>query len=428
MSRPSRTALRTVLTAGAVALLVGLAGRAEVRVDWTSNARYTLSLGTRELLAALPADVSLLAFVRRAGNDGARARAADLLAAYARESDRLEWRLVDPEEDPRLAREHGVTVDGTVILSAGDRREVVHRVDEESLTAALAKLARARTPRVRFLEGHGERSPGDRGPDGVSGLAEALAASGFAVDRLLLARESPDPVDADLVIVAGPRSDLDPAEAEWLARRFAAGAAVLVLVDPRPLPELERIVAQAGVALPAGVVLDPGTRIWGADASVPVVTDYARHPVTEALRPGGGVVPTFFPVARPLRVEPGATDAVRVLLRAGPEARVEGEADADGPPALAALAGPDGRLLVVGDSDFAVNGNLGLSGNRALALAAVEWLCRDADAGFHVPPRPRERPRLLSSAELTRRVTAPALAIPLLFALGGGLAIRRRRR
>jgi len=82
---------------------------------------------------------------------------------------------------------------------------------------------------------------------------------------------------------------------------------------------------------------------------------------------------------------------------------------------------------VIGDSDFVANGNLELSGNRLLALSVVEWLARDEDERI-VPPRPIERPRLLAESEFRRRVTAPALALPFLFAIGGIVAVTVRRR
>ena len=220
---------------------------------------------------------------------------------------------------------------------------------------------------MRFLSGHGELSPLDRTADGLSRLAEALTTAGHRVSELLLVIEDPDPTEADLVIVAGPRQDLFAEELDWLGRRLDAGGAVLVLIDPRPLPRLEAFLAELGVIAREGVLLDPRTRLYGADASVPVVTDYARHPVTDPLQPGG-VVPTFFPVARALEPRPEVA-RTEVLARTGADARVASDDSVTvGAMPVAVLAENEGSLLVIGDSDFAANGNLELSGNRVLAI------------------------------------------------------------
>ena len=421
-----RAGIRTLLAVAIGSAILAVATRYERRLDWTPDARHTLSLGTRDLLSRLPADVSVLAFARRGGDGRERDRLGDLLARYSLETDRISWRLVDPDGEPRLAEEYGVSSDGTVVVEMAERREVVSRADEETITGALARLVRNRTPSVRFLAGHGELSPADRTGGGLSSLAEALAGTGYHVSELQLAVEEPDPAAADLVVLAGPRQDPLPGELNWLGRRLDAGGAVLVLIDPRPLPRLEAFLAERGITARPGVVLDPRTRLFGADASVPVVTDYARHPVTDPLQPGG-VVPTFFPVARALDPN-GNVPRTTVLARTGGDARViDADSSGVGPFPVAVLAEGEGALLVIGDSDFVANGNLDLSGNRVFVLSAVEWLARDED-DWIVPPRPVERPRLLTGSEFRRRVTAPVLALPVLFAIGGIVAVSGRRR
>jgi hypothetical protein len=117
-----------------------------------------------------------------------------------------------------------------------------------------------------------------------------------------------------------------------------------------------------------------------------------------------------------------------VLARTGADARiVDGDSEAVGPWPIVVLAEGGGSLLVIGDSDFVANGNLELSGNRVLALSAVEWLARDENERI-VPPRPVERPRLLASPEFRWRVTAPSLALPVMFVIGGVIAVAGRRR
>ncbi|MCA9751366.1 MAG: Gldg family protein [Gemmatimonadetes bacterium] len=425
MTGPIASAGRFLLVAAAAAVVLAVAERTDRVSDWTADRRLTLSVGTRERLASVDRDVEIVAFFRRGGEEeAARANVAGLLESYSRESARVRWRFVDPEAEPREAERAGAG-DRMLVVRAGDRTELVRSASESTLTAALGRLLRPRNPVVVFVGGHREKSPQDPGRDGLSGLGAALADQGIRTDVLAPVDAQTPPEAPDLVVLAGPRIDPSPAELEWLAGRLDAGGAVLVWLDPAPLPRLESWLAERGIAPGHRAVLDPRTRLFGADASVPVVTDYAPHAITDALRPAGGVVPTFFPVARAL----DATAArATVLLETSAEAREEGE-DVPASRALGVCveqeSGAD--LVVVGDSDFAANGNFALSGNGTLAVSMIEWLLRD-DADVAVPIVPVVRPRLLSESEFRARVTTPALALPVVCATIGIAVVARRRR
>ncbi|MEZ5066558.1 MAG: Gldg family protein [bacterium] len=425
MTGPLASAGRFLIVVAAGAVVLAVAERTDHASDWTADRRFTLSVGTRERLAAVDRDVEIVAFFRRGGEeDAARANVSGLLESYSRECARVRWRFVDPESEPREAEQAGAG-DRTLVVRAGDRTELVRNASESTLTAALGRILRPRNPVVAFVGGHREKSPQDPGRDGLSGLGAALGEQGIRTD-VLAPRDPETPPEApDLVVLAGPRLDPSPAELDWLARRLDVGGAVLVWLDPAPLPRLESWLAERGIAPGHRAVLDPRTRLFGADASVPVVTDYAPHAITDALRPVGGVVPTFFPVARALDV---TAARATVLFETSAEAREEGD-DVAAARALGVWveqeSGAD--LVVVGDSDFAGNGNFALSGNGTLAVSMIEWLLRD-DTDVAVPIVPVERPRLLSDAEFRARVTTPALALPLACATIGMVVVTRRRR
>lgn len=427
---------------GLAVLLVAAAGRFDVRRDLTFDGRNTLAALTERVLAGLDRDVEAIAFVDRGRSD--RAELTALLERFARVGPRFRYRLTDRAREPLVAERLGVAADGVIVLRAGERREAVRALDEAGLTNALVRLSRTEGRRARFLVGHRERSIRSASPDGLSRLAADLGSLGVATGELLLQTGEDPLAAASVVVVAGPRQDLFPEEILRLEEHVAAGGRLLVLADPAPLPRLAAFLGALGAELGDDVVLDPRTRLYGADATVPVVTRYARHPVTDPLA-GGALVPTFFPVAR--SVSPAAGSLVvetlastgehawgerdtESLVTGGAPAPDDDELRGPVPIAVAGVHPESGApaLIVVGDSDFATNGNLDLSGNRDFCVNAIEWLLRDADHIALRPPRTSARPLVLDANEFRRAVWIPAFGLPLVTAAIGFFVHRRARR
>src|SRR5689334_7934936 len=106
---------------------------------------------------------------------------------------------------------------------------------------------------------------------------------------------------------------------------------------------------------------------------------------------------TFFPLVRSVRPAMPAVEGVTVepLLTTNertwaetdmknPEVRLEeNKGDIKGPVSIAVVATKDAgdkkksRLVVFGDSDFAVNGFFGVQRNGNLFINAVSWLAQD---------------------------------------------------
>lgn len=419
-----RRAAAFAATAAAVlvgaAVTLGVAGALDQRFDWTSDARFSLSVGSQQVVSGLEAPVELVAFVRGDREDPERRRVGALLETYAAASPRIMFRLVDPDAEPNLRDEFGVRSAPALFAVAGDRREEIASASEPEVTQALVRLSSRSAPELWMLAGQGERAAGDPSAAGWSQLRQRLVARGLPPRVVSPADGLPAPDERALVVVADPEVGWPAVVPEWLDAVLAAGGAVWMAVEPDAPRAAVAWLAGHGVEV-AGTLTDSRTRLYGADDSVPVVTDYEKHPVTDELREST-VIPTFFPGATALRGAAGA--GVRPLLLASPTARVDGR-PVPGPPALAVLAAAD-RLFVVGDADFASNACLGLSGNGLLAVGSVEWLT-DGDEAPPVRVAGRQSPRLLTRDEFAWRVTAPALAVPGLFLFLGVLGNRRRR-
>ncbi|MFH1681366.1 MAG: GldG family protein, partial [Candidatus Eisenbacteria bacterium] len=408
------------LLLGAVVLA---ADRSGLRIDLTASGEHALRPATLEVLGRLREPVAAIAFYRP--EDPGASLARDLLERFAGASPRFTFSIVDPDRNPGVARNLGVRAYGAIVLEVAGRRETVFARDESEISAALLRLEEE--PRaVGFLIGHGERDPAATGEEGCSRAAERLRRGGLRVERLPLSPAGKIPAEIDVIVLAGPVRPLLPGEEEVLDRFVRRGGRLAVLVDPESHLSINALLGRFGVEAGAGVVVDPSSRLYGVDMQVPVVVEYDRHDATRALRGA-----SLFPGARPLLLgsvkaagelrslfrtgESAWEETDSLLLAAGKAVFEEGE-DRMGPLQLGGVVsvpaegGGTGRILVVGDSDFASNRFFEVGANGDLFVDLVGWLARD-DGPLGIRTGTQESQPLLLSASEADSLTALSLGI-----------------
>ena len=401
----------TAVAAALAVVLYALAGLFPAQADLTGNRRYSLAPQTLQVLDSLPADLAALpdsaaadhvmvyAFYQRL--DPARDITEALLKSCARATDAFRFRIVDPETDLDLVRRFDVKVTRTVVITAGQRHVSVLQPEEGTLVSAVYRLVTGRETLVCHLQGHGEhRLDSDERP-GYSTCAMVLRDQGYKVRSLFLGENPVVPEGCGVVIVAGPRTEPDPRELEALDAFLARGGAVLGLFDPPTPARWVEWAAGRRVGLTGAVLVsaDRAGEEYGVSARTIVIGDgYGDHEISRPLK---GVV-TVFPLAQPLAEvgEPDSTIAGAILLQTSdltwaetdPNTMFSGRPEFDrirdirGPLPLAMAieqrngAGtPPGRLVIVGNSEFASNANINLGGNRDLLLNSLAWLAKEKD-------------------------------------------------
>lgn len=412
IDRHTRRSLRlqnAIFTALLLALMTLLGWLAETfshSGDWTATGRHTLGGESREVIELLDEPVAVTAYV---GPDPVTRRGIeDLVNRYRRAGLEVELEFVNPDTDPGLARDLGLRSGGEIILRRGDAEQRLQRLDEAEFTNALARLARTEERWVVFVEGHGERDPlGDANHD-LGELGQALEQRGLNIQTINLARTPRIPDNADLLVIAGPRSDYLPGELASLERYLDAGGNLLWLAEPEGRERLRGLAELLGIERLPGVAVDANAEAYGADTpDFAVITDYGEHAVTD-----GFDAITLFPQAMALEATGERGWRARPLLRTGDrswtetgpiEGRIGFDADAGetaGPLVLglaatrgtqADHASPAGqRIAVLGDGDFLSNAYIGNGGNLDLGARLVNWLVADDERIEITPRRPAD--------------------------------------
>ena len=430
------------------------------RWDLTGAKQYSLSDQTKKVLADLKDPVTVRVFARSEDFQ----RYHDRLDQYTYQSKLITTEYIDPEKKPAMAQQYGVTALGTVVFDYKGRNEKSTSDGEQELTNALIKVIQGRQPKVYFTQGHGEKDTASSDRGGYNAINTALTSDNFVVDKVVLAQVAAVPADADVLVIAGPKTDFLGPEIDMLKAYLQRGGKILLMLDPvikadQPAPAgLQALLKDWGIDAGNDVVLDVSGmgRLIGTDESVPVAASYPPHAITDNFN-----LLTAYPLARSMSPIEGGSNghtAQRLVetsrsswaetnlksLTGGEPAKLD-DADKKGPVSLAAAVsgpaapGPDDakkndaakpvetRIVAFGDSDFASNTAINVQGNRDLFLNSVNWLAQQENLISIRPKDPEDR-RVTLTADQERRIFyLTVLIVPGLVLLAGVQTWWRRR-
>lgn len=418
------------------------------RWDLSSAGVNSLTDASKQVLDKLDGEVEILAFV----GPQDKAFVEEVSKVYAYYTDKVKWRIVDPQVSPEVAQRENISTIPTLKIKSGDRVATVDRVEEEAITNGLHKVATEAQKKVYVLEGHGEPGIDDKQTATGMGLfGDTLRNQNYEVTKLFAA-EAPIPDDAAALIVGtGDRSHF-PAELEKIKTYLQKGGSVLFLLEPQRDPELVAFVRELGVRVGDDIILDQTMRLFegvtiGTDA---VVSQYGDHPSVKPLterslfsvarsvsppvtedRPGP--IP-FAPLAYTSSTSWAETDVDRVFS-AGEAEREDNDIHGPVPVGAAgsanvAVLGGEGakafKVAVFGDTSFLTNAYLRQLYNDALGQSVVGWLAGE-ESLISIAPRVVRASRAYLGEEEARSVFyLSVLVLPELILLAGIIVWWRR--
>lgn len=472
--------LKSLNHAAQVLLILGLiigcnlfSMRYFLRWDLAAEGRFALSPETRAYLRDLDQPVRVIVTIPQASPRPEEqlllryvTRLLDEYAYASRHQGafRVTPEFVDIYQDLQraeiLSREFGLDQINALLVVAGDRRKLIAANDilrfqdqkpvafngEASLTSAIMEVTQEASPKLFFLQGHQEVTPGDASPQrGLSRLAEELQKRNYTLESLDLTAVERVPEDCAILIIADPQGPLLASELEKI-RTYLVDRAGHLLIWSRPGKELgmEALLTEWGIQSPPSSVVepDPGYREAGG---VLLLRNFGEHPITESLiqnqtfvvsGPARPVLPTppRPPDAR-LQITPLLATSSKSWLERSTllpsEARFDPEFDTAGPVPVAVAAErrassqlgievPGGRVAVFGSPDLFANQRVSSIGNVSLFFNTLNWML-DRDRMLAIPPQPIEEYQLSLSESDHLHLLLYFLLVPGLTALTGFL-------
>ncbi len=460
------------------------------RLDLTPGRAYTLAPATRMLVASLDdiVTIKLFASAELPAEVALMKRDLDDMLGDLRSAGKGKIKVVekDPAEDAEAKRDaQALGVDPVqfnvvgkselqvkegylgIVVQYADANEAipfVRRTDdlEYKLAAAIRGLTRARKPTVGLIV-----AMDDWGQDGrVFNMLQEQLAKSYTVQALSLGDSVPPSDSIRTLIIAGQPDSLRAPTRLWFEQFVARGGSALLMTTGAPIegrtpkasarePVWNSLIAPFGVKVRADLVYD-----LSSNQLVPVPGPgggqvFQPYPFWVRAQPGGETVVTdgvgeiFLPWVSSIETLKGARTTVHPILTTS---RVGGVAEGDidlSPtrdfpsvdlaqrvvgvtvePTAGNPAGPRGRLVLVGNMEFATDRYAGSAQeNTVLALNAVDWLSQD-ESLISIRSRDRRPPRLLfSSPALQQGVKyGNVILLPLLIAAAGAVRLVRRRR
>lgn len=271
------------------------------------------------------------------------------------------------------------------------RSEQITYADEKEISNVIVRLANPGKRNVYFLTGHGEFVLEGNSEAKYSLVKTTLEAKNYTVQTINLLNSSSIPEDALAIIIAGGKTPLNEKEVSLLKDYLKKGKAVVWLDDPSAESGIKAAddLFSAYIKSDWGITVDDDLMI-DTNSSIPTVLvadSYGDHPITNKM---GGFA-ALFPGARSIQYDPdnkqvvvdplvsssisswGETDITSISnQKVSPDATT----DRIGP-VLVALAATNsdtkGRLVVIGDADFANDGSFTQSGNGTLLINTIDW-------------------------------------------------------
>lgn len=422
----------------------GLTSRHHLRFDLSQNKVNSLGPQTLKVLEDLDRDVMIHVFHKKGQKQAVRARA--LLDLYSYHSDRIKYQIINPEENPGLARRFKVRDYGVFVLTSKNSREKIKNPEERELTNALFRLGGDAVKHIYFLTGHGELSLNNQKQNGLSSLNKLLKERNYTTSELFLAKQEKIPQNASLVVIPGPEKPLLEQEIKKLNSYLAKGGGLLILLEPTHDAGLSKWLEQKGIKIKQDLILDPASLEQGGNLAWPTVMNYADHPITGPLKKTA----SYFPLSRSVTLSvkmPPRAKGEELLFTSGQawaetnmeqleqgKANFDRKEDQKGPLSLGAvLSWPVGKkkragLAVIGDASFITNIHLLYLGNLDLIQNTISYLARQNNLISITPKTQKTQPLLLTAPQKKLFLLIPVILLPGAILISGLVVYIRRRR
>ncbi|MFN5067902.1 MAG: GldG family protein [Aphanizomenon sp.] len=457
--------------------------RYHLRLDLTDSQLFTLSPQSRELVSNLPETMKVWLFSKEQNIQD-----RELLDNYHRQSNKFKFEYVDPQLKPGIAEKFGVKDYGEVYLEFQNKRQVVQiiseneRLSEVKLTARLQQITSSKTAKIYFLQGHGEH-PLSASKGAISQAIQGLIDKNFITSGLNLAEQPQVPDDAAVIVVAGPQKELLTGEVTALQNYLNRGGNLLLMIDPNTNPKIDTILKDWGVRLDNRLAIDTsGANLQLGPAAI-LVTEYGQHPITKDF----GKNISVYPLTRPLEIDSVSGIESMALLKTKPYPSSWAESDQKseklefnegkdlkGPltlgvaltrklsnqtsptptpiptnsptpiptnsptpirtnsptpiPTNSPATAKESRLVVFGNSNFAVDGLFGQQLNGDVFLNSVSWLSQQDQQLLSIRPKEPKNRRIIISTFQANLLTISALFLLPLIGLVTGFIIWWKRR
>lgn len=381
------------------------------QLDISAAQLYSLTSDTKVVVTNLDQDVNIY-WIVQAGQENTVVE--KLLDRYEELSDHITVLKRDPDVYPTFAQQYTdeTVTNNSLVVESGDKSRYISYDDifqydtdnyyatgsvsqvfdgEGQITSAIDYVVSTDLPQIYLLSGHGEA-------DLSQSFADALTRANYdTVADFSLLNVDAIPEDCDALLINAPTSDISEEELAMLRSYVQGGGKLLVFSGPQQdsdLPNLNALLADYGVTVTDGVVVDPNRDYYAFTAPYVLMPEIQDSDITAPLLDGSYHI--IVPIAQGLTVGDTTAGTVTPLLQTSGDSfsKAAGYAmstydkedgDTDGPFTLAVSiedSAAGGRVLWVA-SDYLLDEqyNAFSSGaNLDFTMNGLSWMIGETDA------------------------------------------------
>ena len=372
------------------------------RWDLTADQSNTLASETLDVLKRLPDKVIARAFFSTdATLASTKENAKTLLDKYVYSGDgNFQYEFIDPLKDPVSAQDSGITKDGTVVIYMGNNKQPLSNISEQELTGSMIRLMNPGSHVVYFLTGHGEHPIEGSGDQTYSRLKTALESKNYKVASLNLLTTQQIPPDASVIVITGPVKPLAEAEVDLLETYQQNGGSMVIMEEPSIVTQIGEVAdplvnylkQSFGIILGNDMVVDVQAAQSLQQPFIAIADQYAQHAITQKM----ASLVSMYPTARSVSSDDSiGTDYTKtVLITTADQSWAETDmttiqdgsmkpdqgVDTVGPVPIAVVAegvSNGSRMVVFGDSEYALNSNYDVYGNGDMVINSIDWAAKE---------------------------------------------------
>ena len=452
----------------AIAVLVNvLVSMSSLKLDLTVNKLYTIGDTTKEILTKLNKDVTVYGLIDegKIGSSPDMKEVTELLSQYTKYA-HIKLSYVDPDKNPGIIKQldpqgiKGIQSSDFVFKSGNNVKRVSYNdlfdvqqnqdgssyknasKAEQSFTGAIKYVTADVTPTVYFTTGHQEKTV----DNDYKNVQSFLSQNAFDVKTINLTTEAKVPDDAQILMVASPKTDLSTAEEQKIKDYLKNGGKAVFLFDSLDtdpsFPQFEDILKDYNISLNYDRVKENDNNKHPPNNPYDIIPELQQNDINTNLQPNNFVM--IMPKSRSLNVIKDQKQFLTVTSLLKTSASAVGEQisasrgkEIPGPLDLAIAAEYTGtekasKVLVIGNGSFIDDTGIQKYNQYSVQgmyffLNSVMWMQDKKDDNI-VAPKTYDAQQLNINATQANIVSASVVVVLPLLILGFGIFVWMRRR
>lgn len=382
--------------------------------DMTTERLFTLSDQSISALKELKEPIRI-AGVYPSGQE--EQMVVSLLDQYQKNSDQISVEYIDAEQEPAKLASYDLDVasitNGSIIVRSGTSYKILNNADlfeetqdgslfngEREITGAIRYVTSDEMPVAYFIEGDGETIASESMTKAIAELEQAA----YEVRTLRLTEGDEIPADAAILIFVSPKQDITDDELTKLQSYLRDGGRIFLMIDAvlnsneTDYSNISLLTGEFGIGITNNYVVEEDSQFYLSKYNLYLIPQMGSHPITDPIIAAGTMV--ILPIVRGL----GTIDYEKseitntILLKSSDKSWIRADMtitdqsftkdDYVGPAPLAYASvksnvkwgTESARMVIIGNSSFALDGSIEVQANRDFFLNCALWLSGDKGA------------------------------------------------